>query len=273
MEPLPRLSLDFSQSSLQDYADCPRRFQLRYLNHTEWPAIEAEPSQEVEARQKQGLEFHRLVHQHLLGISPAELERTVSSAQVRTWWEDYRAANLDLQGWALKCELALYSMIGEHRLVAKCDLIALQNRRAVIYDWKTWARRPSDAWLERRWQTRVYRALLVKGGAVLNGGRPFLPEDVSMTYWFAGFPDDPAIFSYDSIRFENDWAAIQSLIAEIIDRQSFPMTEDRRRCRFCVYRSYCDRGEQAGAWHEPGDEDSAAPKQDTGIDESTEPIL
>ena len=30
----------FSQSSLQDYADCPRRFQLRYLDKLIYPAIE-----------------------------------------------------------------------------------------------------------------------------------------------------------------------------------------------------------------------------------------
>jgi predicted RecB family nuclease len=273
MSPLPRLSLDFSQSSLQDYADCPRRFQLRYLDKTQWPAIETEPSQEVEARQREGLEFHRLVHQHLVGISAEELAKSAGSGQVRAWWENYRAADLNLQGWALKSELVLHSTIGEHRLVAKYDLIALQDGRASIYDWKTWARRPSNAWLERRWQTRVYRALLVKGGAVLNGGRPFLPEAVSMTYWFAAFPDEPAAFSYDSVRLDEDWTAIETLIAEVIDRQSFPLTEDRRRCRFCIYRSYCDRGERAGEWQDPGDEASAEPYRDAGFDESAEPNL
>jgi len=28
----------FSQSSLQDYYDCPRRFELRYLSRLIWPA-------------------------------------------------------------------------------------------------------------------------------------------------------------------------------------------------------------------------------------------
>jgi hypothetical protein len=269
--PLPSW-LDFSQSSLQDYADCPRRFQLRYLQRLEWPAIEAEPSAEVESRQKEGLEFHRLVHQHLLGISPAVLEESASSPQVLAWWQNYRAAQLSLQDWVLRSELGLYSTIGAHRLVAKYDLVASRDNRAVIYDWKTWARRPGNEWLASRWQTRVYRALLVKAGAVLNDGRPFLPEAVSMVYWFAAFPDDPAIFNYDSRQLERDWAAIQALIAEIVSRESFAMTEDRQRCRFCVYRSYCDRGERAAEWQEPGDEVSAEAEQGTkavGLDEST----
>jgi hypothetical protein len=231
----------------------------------QWPAIEAEPSPRMESRQKEGLEFHRLVHQHLLGIAPEELDRAASSAHVRSWWANYRAANLDLQGWDLRSELTLHAMIGPHRLVAKYDLIACRDGRAVIYDWKTWAHRPSNEWLETRWQTRVYRALLVKGGAVLNEGHPFHPEDVGMIYWFAELPEEPAIFSYDSPRFRSDWAAIQALTAEVTDQQTFPMTDDRRKCRFCVFRSYCDRGERASEWQAPGDEASAEPDQDVSL--------
>ena len=36
----------FSQGSLQDYVDCPRRFQLRYMMKLAWPAVEAEPAVE-----------------------------------------------------------------------------------------------------------------------------------------------------------------------------------------------------------------------------------
>ena len=51
----------FSQSSLQDYFDCPRRFQLRYIEQVAWPAVETEPMLENERRQQAGLHFHRLV--------------------------------------------------------------------------------------------------------------------------------------------------------------------------------------------------------------------
>jgi hypothetical protein len=36
-------SFHFTQSSLQDYLDCPRRFQLRYVLDQPWPAVESEP--------------------------------------------------------------------------------------------------------------------------------------------------------------------------------------------------------------------------------------
>jgi hypothetical protein len=44
------LDFQFSQGSLQDYVDCRRRFQLRYLDQLAWPAVEAEPLLEHEQR-------------------------------------------------------------------------------------------------------------------------------------------------------------------------------------------------------------------------------
>ena len=58
----------FSQSSLQDYADCPRRFQLRYLDKLIYPAAETEPALENERHLLEGQLFHRLAQQFILGI-------------------------------------------------------------------------------------------------------------------------------------------------------------------------------------------------------------
>ena len=77
---LPK-NFQFSQSSLQDFETCPRRFQLRYLRQLSWPAIESEPIQEAERLAQLGTDFHRLVHQHLVGIDEETLETSLSSAQ------------------------------------------------------------------------------------------------------------------------------------------------------------------------------------------------
>ena len=68
---MPTELTTLSQSSLQDYNDCPRRFELRYLQRLAYPAIETEPALENEKHQREGEQFHRLVQQYFIGI-PAE---------------------------------------------------------------------------------------------------------------------------------------------------------------------------------------------------------
>jgi hypothetical protein len=67
------LSFTFSQFSLQDYYDCPRRFQLRYIEQLKWPAVETEPVLENERHQQEGQLFHRMVQQHQIGLSDGKL--------------------------------------------------------------------------------------------------------------------------------------------------------------------------------------------------------
>ena len=63
----------FSQQSLQDYVDCARRFQLKYVLGQRWPAIEQEPVEEREDFLERGSQFHLLVQRHLMGIPVEKL--------------------------------------------------------------------------------------------------------------------------------------------------------------------------------------------------------
>jgi len=67
-----------------------------------------------------------------------------------------------------------------------------------------------------------------------------------MDYWFSNFPDEPARFPYNEVQYKRDWDALLKLTVEIQSASSFPMTDDRQKCAYCPYRSYCDRGIQAG---------------------------
>ena len=63
----------FTQSNLQDYLDCPRRFELRYILRQDWPALQTEPEMEQEQHMLRGHLFHQLVHQLLIGLPPFSL--------------------------------------------------------------------------------------------------------------------------------------------------------------------------------------------------------
>lgn len=244
-----------SQSSLQDYADCPRRFELRYIRQLAYPAVESEPALENEKHQMEGEYFHRMVQQHLSGIPADRVGRLANSENLKRWWDHYlisdelmeihrRVKQARLAG--ILAETTLSSPLGNYRLAAKYDLLFVDESRAVIFDWKTYRKRPKNEVLHARWQTRIYRALLGKAGAYLNNGKPFPPEQIEMVYWFSDFPSDPARFAYRADQFQRDWDTLNQIAHEIFSASTFPKTETETKCKFCPYRSYCDRGVQAG---------------------------
>lgn len=245
---MPELTT-LSQSSLQDYNDCPRRFELRYLEQLAYPAIETEPALENEKHQQEGEYFHRLTQQYFVGIPVEQISKLANTPNLQRWWENFiNAKNLsglkDLTGF--RTEVTLSAPLGKFRLLAKYDLIAKDADKVYIYDWKTYRKRPRNEWLAVRWQTRVYRALLVKAGEHLFGGRQIEPEQIEMIYWFTDFPNEPAIFPYKTDQFKRDWDALTKLAKEITTASSFPKTDEVSKCSYCPYRSYCNRGVRAG---------------------------
>lgn len=243
-----------SQASLQDYSDCARRFQLRYLDRLAYPAVESEPALENEKHQQEGETFHRLLQQYLLGIPAEQVGRQARTPNLQRWWENYFASfRFPQDPVTLHPEMSLSAPLGSFRLLAKYDLIArLPDGKIIIYDWKTYRKRPRNEFLAVRWQTRVYRALLVQAGRQINHGESCLPEQIEMIYWFADFPSEPAHFPYNAAQFQRDWAELQQNAAAISSSLAqpsaadFPLTRDEEKCAWCAYRSYCQRGIQAG---------------------------
>lgn len=241
----------FSQGSLQDFVDCRRRFELRYLLQLAWPALESEPAMENELFMQKGALFHRLAHQHWLGVPDEMIDPLAGDEDLGHWWEHFKHFTAELPEMKLYPEVSLSAPLGDYRLVAKYDLVGIHpDGKAFIYDWKTSRRRPKREWLAERLQTRVYPYILVRAGGQLNEGAPLAPEQVQMVYWFAAHPDEPQQFSYSKVQYQADHAYLQELVATItaLKEGSFPLTNDERRCTFCVYRSLCDRGVKAGDW-------------------------
>lgn len=253
----------FSQGTLQDFSDCKRRFLLRYIKELAWPAIVADPALEHERHLQLGIQFHRLVQQHQIGIPADSLSPLAQGAsELERWWQNYlRFGPQDLPRLRYP-EMALSAPLGPYRLVAKFDLIALEpGARAVIVDWKT-SKKPQKTWLAQRLQTRVYRYLLVQSGAHLNAGKRVEPEQVEMIYWFASEPQTQERFAYGRKQFDADEAFLLGLVQQIgqLGEEAFTLTSDERGCRFCSYRSLCERGVQAG---EAGPEDEVAEPEDS----------
>ena len=232
----------FSQSSLKDYRDCPRRFQLRYLERLAWPAPQSADAAECERRLQLGHEFHRLVRQHQAGVSPSALTPLAeANADLARRWALYLASPYAAPpGPVRRAELVLSAPVGGYRLEAQYDLLAGTPGGAwLIVDWKTGLERTPRAELERREQTVVYRCLLALAGASLNGGRPIPPGQITMVYWFAAGHRPAEAFPYDADQHERDLHTLSGWIAEIASRPEGIWPMNASKCPFCIYRSFC----------------------------------
>lgn len=246
-----------SQTSLNDYIECPRRFELRYIQRVPWTAPLAEPLAEYERRTAQGAAFHRLVHQALLGI-PAERLTPLAHAQgIGAWWENFLQAGLHRLGGQRFPERTLSALLNaDVRLVARYDLVIAADQ-VIIIEWKTGHRQPPRQQLEARLQTVVYRYVMARaGGALTNSPQTEIaPERINMVYWYAQHPDAPEHFAYDATQFAADHAYLTELLTEMRTRTTFDLTADKTRCRFCAYRALCRRGTKAGSVEEWDEDD------------------
>jgi CRISPR/Cas system-associated exonuclease Cas4 (RecB family) len=219
---------------------------LRYLLEQAWPAVESEPLLERERLAELGRRFHKLIQQHVEGLPPDVLTPPPSEPELARWWQSYLdslATTLSDLPIDRRAEVAISIPLKTYRLTAHFDLIAAAPDRAVIVDWKTEQRQPTREQLLARMQTRVYRY-------VLTAAQQRPPSTVAMIYWFAPYPDRPVALPYDAAQQADDHQYLTALIDEIEQRAQqagdWDMTSHERKCAYCVYRSLCQRGVQAG---------------------------
>ena len=265
----------FSQSNLQDYVDCQRRFQLRHILHQAWPAVEAEPYLENERLIDQGARFHKIIRQYLIGIPEAQISQSIAGDDImQLWWSNYLQSIKDGSlrfvnepGIQRYEEITLSIPVGEFRLIAKYDLLMIgPGNKLIILDWKTSQNHPKRRWLSERLQTHIYPFVLTGAVSGFMGGNSPDPSQIVMIYWFTNQPEQPERFPYNQSSHQEDARYLGNLIATINDKSDtiFPLTPDVKRCLFCTYRSLCNRGVKPGdlqhleEWLEPDSPDEVS---------------
>lgn len=243
---------EFSQGSIQDFMECRRRFKLRYIDRFAWPAIQAEPARENELAIRRGERFHRIAQQYLLGVPEERIKRMAEADAddfILSWWNGFVMFANPLLQRPRFVEMMLSMPIVGQILVAKYDLVIItEDGKAVIFDWKTSFKHPKRDWLVKRAQTRIYPFVLVNAGAAFNNNQTITAEQVEMVYWFTNFPTLPERLSYQSKQLDEDGYFLKEHIESILTlpAEGFEMTADEKRCKYCVYRSLCNRGIKAG---------------------------
>lgn len=243
----------FSQSNLQDFVDCSYRFYLKNILHAKWPALVVDNAIDFENHSLAGARFHQLIQQYLIGIPEPILNKLAAvdkETHLYEWWEQFLLHVPPKLIGEKYPEMLLSSHLNGYRLIAKYDLILILKDapEMIIFDWKTSHNKPKEAWLLERIQTRMYRFILAQSGAPLINQEYIKPEKITMRYWYSQFPETLIQLPYDTVTFEEDLAYFSSLIENILSKpkEAFIKTSNWKKCRYCIYRSYCDRGVEAG---------------------------
>jgi hypothetical protein len=260
----------FSQNNLQDFVDCPRRFQLKYILKTAWPAPISEPIEEHDRLISLGSQFHMMAQRFFLGIPEEVISRHVTDEDLLVWWNAFISNPPSDMPPLKQPEVSLSMPFAGYRLAAKIDLLAVEpGARAIIYDWKTTHQEPKPRFLTERIQSLVYPLLVITTGSVLNGYKPFDPQQVSMVYWYPAFPDKPVKLSFDEAWVSGATAKLTRLVRQIADMrlEIYPLTVDSAKCKFCRYRSLCERGTTAGKMDEEEETEREESLMDINFDD------
>lgn len=245
--------LQLSQSNLQDYFDCPRRFQYKVLDTISWPASYTEPISKFEESTLLGNRFHLICQQFFSGINPSLLQKTIDHPDLFKMWENFLPFGESLLEYKLLPEQLLSIPFLNHRLIAKFDLLVeVNSEHYLIIDWKTSPNKLSRDILDKRLQTHLYPFIFCQAGADIFEIDGISPNSIEMHYWYPLNTYPPEVFPYSDKKNSSVKSEIKKLVNQINSTLSkginFPLTEDHSSCLYCEFRSLCNRGIKAGTF-------------------------
>lgn len=251
--------MKLSQQQLNTLSTCPRRFQYTYLEQLISPL-----SPEQEERLAWGNRFHLLMQQRELGLPIESLVAEDPSlgdnltALIQAAPEIFNSNfnfNPDVQTFR-EAEHQRILNFQDHLLIGVYDLLIADNKTAQIIDWKTYPRPQNYGHLIKNWQTRLYPYLLVETS-------DYLPEQVSMTYWFVKSPQKQPPQSLHFPYTEQQHQQNKQDLTQLIDQfhhylegyeqgEPFPQVDiNQGYCKSCQFGIRCQRVPEELALDQP----------------------
>ena len=243
--------MTLNQKNIQDFLDCPRKFQLLSLDNLSWPAALSDNLEKNERATYLGNQFHMICYQYFSGISPALLADTIIDPDLKIMWDNFLPFGSRLLEHSVYPEQLISFPFIDYRLVAKIDLIVkVSSDKYIILDWKTGVKKPSREILKNRVQSYLYPFVFCQSGAEMVNVNSIKPDQIEMHYFYPYCSEPHEIFPY-SERTHNEITSrlekITSNLSNIFhENDEFPLTDDLHHCLYCVFRSFCDRGVTPG---------------------------
>ncbi|MEM1394100.1 MAG: PD-(D/E)XK nuclease family protein [Cyanobacteria bacterium P01_H01_bin.150] len=232
-----------SQGQLNLLEDCPRKFQNTYLEQLRPPV-----DPQYEESQLLGSHFHLLMQQREMGLKIGSFLQTDS--QLQSWMESFANIAPDILTPQTDSETFRESehlrtlQVQDYLLTAIYDLLIANKQEVQILDWKTYRTPPSKRKLQYNWQTRLYLYVLAETS-------DYLPENISMTYWFVQSETKPKNikFTYSSLQHQQTEKKLNQHLKKLNkwlqayqQGEQFPqVSEGSKICHKCQYASRCQR--------------------------------
>lgn len=231
-----------SQGQLNILERCPRQFQHTYLEQLGSPT-----NLEQQERLSSGSRFHLLMQQRELGLPIEPL--VAEDAQLQRWMNAFTGAASEILSPShssnfRESEHCRTLQVEEHLLTVIYDLLIASDRTCQILDWKTYPKPQNRHKLGQNWQTLLYLYVLAETSE-------YLPEQISMTYWFVQSEDKPQslTFTYNNAQHQQTGQKLNRLLYQLtkwLERyeqgEPFPQVpEGSRKCDYCQFVTRCDR--------------------------------
>lgn len=196
-----------SQGQLNLLATCPPHFQRIYLEQLNSPI-----DSQQQDKQTWGSQFHLLMQQREIGLpiesllkEDQQLQHSIESLIDAT--PDIWQSDREIWREAEHCRTLNFK---NYLLTVIYDLLVINETKAKIFDWKTYLQPTNKAKLIKNWQTRLYLYVLAETS-------DYLPEEISLTYWFVKLPTQPQsiTFRYDRKQHEKNHQDLTYLLARL----------------------------------------------------------
>jgi PD-(D/E)XK nuclease superfamily len=241
--------LHLSQGLLNLFATCPRKFQHIHLDQLNAPIASTQ-----QERFTWGNRFHLRMQQQELGLqfNPVEPEFDSMDQQIHELADTFIQSVPELfQANPTTCRQSEHQrslQFQGYLFTVIYDLLILDEQAAQILDWKTYPRPQKSDWLFHNWQTRLYPFVLAKTSH-------YLPEQISMTYWFVQAKQGQRL-KPQCLKFHYSQSQHQQIDQEITDllRQlthylqqyqaegwPFPQVQSDANCNTCTFAQRCQR--------------------------------
>lgn len=260
--------LRLSQGQLNLLERCPRQFQHTYLEQLHSPL-----DPEHEERQTLGSRFHLLMQQREMGLPIDTFLQ--EDAQLQSWMSAFANAAPEILNSTPNSQTFRESehyrtlQVQDYLLTVIYDLLIADNQQAQILDWKTYPKPLNKRKLEQNWQTRLYLYVLAETS-------DYLPENISMTYWFVQPEGKPQSvkFSYNTTRHQQTAKKLNQLLSRLTywmehyyHGELFPQEpEGSKACDYCQYTTRCNRQSRAQDIHSLASSEQISPTNSTIVE-------